>query len=119
VVLAKLRSGLKETIANLNYGAIGVNVWTGVIYALPDFAWGAFPGNELSDIRSGRGFVHNASFLDRPQKSVLYAPFRIYPTPFWFADHRNLLNFARRAAELQITPTWSKFSQVILAALQG
>ncbi len=117
VVLTKTR--LDQVVANLNYGAIGVNVWTGVIYALPDLAWGAFPGNALSDIRSGRGFVHNAYLLDRPSKSVLYAPFRIRPTPFWFADHRNLLNFAQRAAELQITPTWSKFSQVIFAALQG
>ena len=119
VVLAKPRSNLQRAIADLQYGAIGVNVWTGVIYALPDFAWGAFPGNELSDIRSGRGFVHNAYGLDRPQKSVLYAPFRIRPTPFWFVDHRNLLNFAKRAAELQITPTWGKFSQVVFAALQG
>jgi acyl-CoA reductase-like NAD-dependent aldehyde dehydrogenase len=117
VILSKTK--VENAIANLKYGAIGVNVWTGVIYALPDLAWGAYPGNDLNDIQSGQGFVHNAYFLDRPQKSVLYAPFRIFPTPFWFADHRNLLNFAKHAAELQITPTWKKFSQVILAALQG
>jgi len=126
VILTKEKVGLEtanalcsEAIANLNYGAIGINVWTGVIYALPTLAWGAYPGNDSSNIQSGQGFVHNAYFLDRPQKSVLYAPFRIRPTPFWFADHRNLLNFAQRAAELQITPTWSKFAQVILAAVQG
>lgn len=119
VILAKTKTGLERAISDLNYGAIGVNVWTGVIYALPDLAWGAYPGNDWHDIQSGQGFVHNAYFLDHPQKSVLYAPFRIFPTPFWFADHRNLLNFSKRAAELQITPTWKKFSQVILAALQG
>ncbi|MBW4526181.1 MAG: aldehyde dehydrogenase family protein [Phormidium tanganyikae FI6-MK23] len=117
VILTK--TGVENAIRDLNYGAIGVNVWTGVIYALPDLAWGGFPGNHESDIQSGQGFVHNAYFLDRPQKSVLSAPFRIRPTPFWFADHRNLLNFAQRAAELQITPTWKKFAQVILAAVQG
>ncbi len=117
VILTK--TSVENAIRNLNYGAIGINVWTGVIYALPDFAWGAYPENDQSDIQSGQGFVHNAYFLDRPQKSVLYAPFRIRPTPFWFADHQNLLQFARRAAELQITPTWSKFAQVILAAIRG
>ncbi|MGG6268167.1 aldehyde dehydrogenase family protein [Leptolyngbya sp. AN03gr2] len=117
VILTK--TPVDEAIKKLNYGAIGVNVWTGVIYALPDLAWGAYPGNDHRDIQSGQGFVHNAYFLDRPKKSVLYAPFRIRPTPFWFADHRNLEQFARRAAELQISPTWSKFAQVIFAAIQG
>ncbi|MCU0549929.1 MAG: aldehyde dehydrogenase family protein [Leptolyngbya sp. Prado105] len=117
VILTKTK--VDRAIENLNYGAIGVNVWTGVIYALPDFAWGAYPGNDSDDIQSGQGFVHNGYFLDRPLKSVLSAPFRIFPTPFWFADHGNLTNFARRAAELQITPTWSKFTQVIFEALRG
>lgn len=117
VILTK--TPVENAIRELNYGAIGINVWTGIIYALPDLAWGAYPGNDHSDIQSGQGFVHNAYFLDRPQKSVLYAPFRIFPTPFWFADHKNLLQFARRAAELQISPTWSKFAQVIFAAIRG
>ncbi|MBE9014392.1 aldehyde dehydrogenase, partial [Pseudanabaenaceae cyanobacterium LEGE 13415] len=117
VILTK--TPVDDAIKHLNYGAIGINVWTGVIYALPDLAWGAYPGNNHSDIQSGQGFVHNAYFLDRPQKSVLYAPFRIRPTPFWFVDHRNLLQFARRAAELQLSPTWSKFAKVIFAAVQG
>ncbi|GAP99288.1 aldehyde dehydrogenase family protein [Leptolyngbya sp. NIES-2104] len=117
VILTK--TPVEKAIRDLNYGAIGVNVWTGVIYALPDLAWGAYPENEHNDIQSGQGFVHNAYFLDRPLKSVLYAPFRIRPTPFWFADHHNLLQFAKRAAELQISPTWSKFVQVIFAAVRG
>lgn len=117
VILTKTK--VDSAIAELNYGAIGVNVWTGVIYALPDFAWGAYPGNTSDDIQSGQGFVHNGYLLEHPQKSVLYAPFRIFPTPFWFADHRNLATFAKRAAELQITPTWSKFAHVIFEALRG
>jgi acyl-CoA reductase-like NAD-dependent aldehyde dehydrogenase len=117
VILTK--TNIDRAIAELNYGAIGVNVWTGVIYALPDLAWGAFPGNTSEDIQSGQGFVHNSYFLQNPKKSVLYAPFRIFPTPFWFVDHRNLTNFAKRAAELQLTPTWGKFAQVIFEALRG
>lgn len=110
---------VETAIANLEYGAIGVNVWSGIIYGLPNLAWGAFPGNSLTNIKSGRGMTHNAYLFDYPQKSVLYAPFRIRPIPFWFANHRNLLNFAKRAAELQITPTWIKLLQVVFAALKG
>ncbi len=36
---------LEAAIANLRYGAIGVNVWSAVLYSFPVFPWGAFPGN--------------------------------------------------------------------------
>jgi acyl-CoA reductase-like NAD-dependent aldehyde dehydrogenase len=110
---------LDQAIERLQYGAISVNVWSGVIYALPDLPWGAFPGNSLHNICSGIGFDHNAYLLDHPQKSVLFAPFRIRPLPFWFANHRNLLNFAKRVAELQITPNWKAFLRVVFAALKA
>jgi acyl-CoA reductase-like NAD-dependent aldehyde dehydrogenase len=110
---------LESAIATLQYGAIAINAWSGVVYALPDLAWGAYPGNSLADIKSGIGVDHNAYLFDYPQKSVLYAPFRIRPIPFWFAKHRNLLNFAKRAADLQMTPTWTKLLQVVFAALKG
>lgn len=113
------RAELEQAIADLKYGGIGVNVWSGVIFALSDLTWGAFPGNTIHNIGSGRGIVHNAYLFDHPQKSVLYAPFRIRPLPFWFANHRNLLEFGRHIAELQVTPTWGKFLQVVWEALKG
>ena len=113
------REEFEAEIANLRYGSIGVNVWSGVIYSLPSLTWGAFPGQSLADIGSGRGVVHNTYLFDHPQKSVLYAPFCIRPTPLWFAGHRNLEPLARRFAELQATPTWDRFFAVIVAALKG
>ncbi len=109
----------EAAIAALKYGGIGVNVWSGILYGLPDLTWGAFPGNTLQEIRSGQGIVHNACLLDHPQKSVLYAPFRILPLPFWFPNHGNLVNLGRRMAELQMTFTWGKLFQVGWAALRG
>ncbi len=106
-------------IAQLRYGAIGINVWTGVGFLLPALTWGAFPGNPLADIQSGRGVVHNAYLFDHPQKSVLSAPFRVFPTPLWFADHKNLLQVAQRFAALQRQPSWWRFFRVVLAALKG
>jgi aldehyde dehydrogenase (NAD(P)+) len=76
---AALGAGLEDAIARLRYGAISVNTWTGVAYFIPQATWGAFPGHEDHDIQSGRGVVHNALFLDRPQKTVVRAPFRPFP----------------------------------------
>lgn len=113
------RKALEEAIAHLRYGSIGVNVWSGVIYSLPSLPWGAFPGQALEDIGSGRGVVHNTYLFDHPQKSVLYAPFRIRPTPLWFAGHGNLEPLARRFAELQVAPGWGRFLAVVVAAIKG
>jgi acyl-CoA reductase-like NAD-dependent aldehyde dehydrogenase len=110
-------AAMDGAIAQLRYGAIGVNAWTGMTFLLASTPWGAFPGNALTDIRSGRGVVHNTYLFDHPQKSVLYAPFRIFPTPIWFADHANLLQVARRYAGLVVRPSWGKFLGVVAAAL--
>jgi acyl-CoA reductase-like NAD-dependent aldehyde dehydrogenase len=113
------KAELEQAIADLRYGAIGLNVWTGMAFLLASATWGAFPGNPLEDISSGRGVVHNTYLFDHPQKSVLRAPFRIFPTPIWFADHKNLLQVAQRYLSLLDTPSWSKFFSVVFAALKG
>lgn len=112
-------SDLERAIARLRYGSIGVNLWAGVNFSLSSLSWGAFPGNSLADIGSGCGSVHNAYLFDHPQKSVVYAPFRIFPTPAWFVDHKNLLNLARSLTKLQGNPTGRNFLNVLLEAVQG
>jgi acyl-CoA reductase-like NAD-dependent aldehyde dehydrogenase len=113
------REALEGAIANLRYGGIGVNVWTGAVFMLGVTTWGAFPGNSLSNIGSGRGVVHNTYLFDHPQKSVLRAPFRIWPTPIWFSDHRNLKQLAQQFAALQTKQTLNNFMGVLVAAVQG
>ncbi|NJP12001.1 MAG: aldehyde dehydrogenase family protein [Leptolyngbyaceae cyanobacterium RU_5_1] len=113
------RAELETAIAQLDYGAIGVNVWTGMNFLLSAVTWGAFPGNLLTDVRSGRGVVHNTYLFEHPQKSVVRAPFRIFPTPIWFADHKNLLQVAQRFAAFEVAPSVGKFLGVVLAALKG
>jgi acyl-CoA reductase-like NAD-dependent aldehyde dehydrogenase len=110
---------LDQAIAHLRYGGIGINVWSGVVYLAGVTSWGAYPGNPLSDIQSGQGVVHNTYLFEHPQKSVLYAPFRIALTPIWFADHHNLRQLAQHYAALQAQPSWRKFFRVVLAALKG
>ncbi|XGV98728.1 MAG: aldehyde dehydrogenase family protein [Leptolyngbya sp. BL-A-14] len=115
----QLGTGVEDAIAQLRYGAIGINVWSAVLFSLPVLSWGAFPGNPLQDITSGRGVVHNAYLFDHPQKSVLRAPFRIFPLPIWFARHRNLLQLAKQFTEFQAAPSWGKLFRVVLEALRG
>lgn len=113
------RTELDQAIAQLQYGAISINAWTGMMFMLAGATWGAFPGNPLDDICSGRGIVHNSYLFDHPQKTVLRAPFRIFPTPTWFADHKNLRQVAICYANLIANPSLNKFLSVILAALRG
>ncbi len=106
-------------IANLRYGGIGINAFAGVVYALVTPTWGAFPGHPLEDIRSGRGFVHNALLLDHPQKSVVRAPFRMSPTPAWFADHKTGNKLGPLITEFEAAPSFLKLPFLLPVALRG
>jgi acyl-CoA reductase-like NAD-dependent aldehyde dehydrogenase len=108
-----------SAIASLQYGAIGVNIWSGMLFYFGATTWGAYPGNTIADIGSGIGFVHNTYLFDRPQKSVVSAPFRIFPTPAWFATHKNLLGMARKLLKFEAYPTWQNLPGLVMAALRG
>jgi acyl-CoA reductase-like NAD-dependent aldehyde dehydrogenase len=110
---------LDKMIGDLRYGGIGINAWPGVIYGLVVTPWGAFPGHPPEDIQSGSGVVHNTFLFDHPQKAVVRAPFRIKPTPPWFADHRNLARVGERLTYLEANPSLRNVGKLVLAALRG
>jgi acyl-CoA reductase-like NAD-dependent aldehyde dehydrogenase len=66
---------LDDTVARLQYGAIGVNVWGMAPAMFGELAWGAFPKHPPEDIQSGAGKIGNGYLLDRVQKAVLWSPF--------------------------------------------
>jgi acyl-CoA reductase-like NAD-dependent aldehyde dehydrogenase len=72
---------VEDAIARLRYGSVGVNAFASIAYVTPSLSWGAFPGNEATDIRSGCDVVHNVLDLPSPQKAVLRSPFTLGPTP--------------------------------------
>lgn len=83
---------VEAAIEQLRYGMIGVNLWCGVGFLLPELPWGAAPGNPAEHIGSGIGWVHNSFDLPRPHKSVLRGPFcpldgRMRPP--WFVTQSN------------------------------
>jgi acyl-CoA reductase-like NAD-dependent aldehyde dehydrogenase len=99
---AALGSGFERAIADLHYGGIAINTWTGVLFTTTVLSWGAFPCATLQDVESGLGVVHNTLLLDRVERSILRGPFRpfpragvfgpgrrtVLPKPPWFVDAR-------------------------------
>ncbi len=112
-------ASVEQAIADLRYGGVAVNVWAGVNFALGVASWGAFPGNTLERVRSGIGVVHNTLLFDHPQKSVVRGPFRMWPTPMWFADHRNLRDLGRRATHFEAAPSWLAVPALAWSGLKG
>lgn len=108
-----------ETLAALRYGCIVVNGPTILGFATAKMTWGAFPGNTPTDIGSGNCFVHNTYLFDHPQKSVLRAPWRFVPKPFWATDHKNQERLAHRALEFMGHPSIANLLVTVPEALKG
>ncbi len=113
------RDEVERAVARLRYGNVCVNVWAGVSFALGVTTWGAYPGHTPEAIGSGRGVVHNSYLLDHPEKSVLRAPFRIWPKPVWFADHRRLLALGRQMTRLEAHRSLGALGRVAWTGLWG
>jgi len=114
-----LGGAFDQAIADLRYGAVAINCWSGLNYGLVNATWGAFPGHPLDKIESGQGVVHNGLLLDHPQKSVVRAPFLMNPIPAWFTDHRNNLALGRTMTQFEGKPSWLKVPGIALTALKG
>jgi len=110
---------LEEAIATLRYGSVAVNHWPALCFALGSPAWGAFPGHALNDVQSGIGTVHNALLFDRPEKSVIYGPFRVIPKPPWFVTHRNASKVARRLVDFEASPGYLRMPGIVANAIRG
>ncbi|HEX4755145.1 MAG TPA: aldehyde dehydrogenase family protein [Candidatus Dormibacteraeota bacterium] len=122
---------LDRAIARLRYGCIGVNAWTGVGFLLAQASWGAFPGHTVDDIQSGVGVVHNSLLFDRPQKSVVRAPFHPYPrslahgrttllpTPPWFVTHRRAHLVSERLTRFEAHRSVRHVPGIFAAALRS
>ena len=131
-VTARRNAGaLDRAIARLRYGCIGVNAWTGVGFLLAQVSWGAFPGHTMDDIQSGTGVVHNSLLFDKPEKSVVRAPFYPYPrslahgtatllpTPPWFITHRRAHQVSERLTRFEADHAVRHVPGIFIAALRS
>lgn len=110
-------TALERAIADLHYGTICINQYSGFVYSLMTTPWGSFPGQEAWDIQSGSGFVNNPFMLRRPHKSIFTAPFqRTDPVTI---QNRFAADFCKRYADFQSQPSPSKLIKVFRTAMKG
>jgi acyl-CoA reductase-like NAD-dependent aldehyde dehydrogenase len=111
-------AAVDRAVEDLRYGAIGVNVWHALVFAVGTTTWGAYPGHPRTDIQSGTGVVGNAAMFDRPQKSVVRGPFRAHPKPPWFATATASYDVMRRFVAFEAEPSAAKIPGLLLAAMR-
>ena len=114
-----LGGSFEDAIAELRYGTVAVNAWTGLGYLTPRATWGAFPGHPLADIQSGQGVVHNALLLADTERTVVRGPFRPLVKPPWFATNRTAAVTGRRLTGFAARPRWSALPAIFASALRG
>ena len=128
---AQHAAALDRAVSRLRYGCVGVNAWTGVGFLIAQLSWGAYPGHTVDDIQSGIGVVHNSLLFDRPEKSVLRAPFHPYPRsvahgrptllqkPPWFVSHRRANQVTERLTRFEADNSARHIPGIFAAALRG
>ena len=121
----------QELIASLEYGCIAINTWTGLGFLTVQGTWGAFPGHTLDDVQSGIGFVHNTYMFDKPERTVVEAPWRpfprnllsgemtLLPRPPWFVTHKRGHIVGELLTRFIYRPSWLKLPRIFLNALLG
>jgi aldehyde dehydrogenase (NAD(P)+) len=112
-------AAVEQAIADLRFGCVVLNHWPALSYALVTTTWGAFPGHDIYDIRSGMGVVHNTLLYDKPQKSVVRGPFRMFPKPPWFATHKTAHRLGEKMLHFEASPSFTKLPGIVLTAMRG
>ncbi|MEX1248178.1 MAG: aldehyde dehydrogenase family protein [Anaerolineales bacterium] len=110
-----IAAAVDKAIADLCYGSVVVNHWGALAYYLALAPWGAYPGNEMADIQSGLGKVHNPLMFDEPQKSVLWAPFISLPDPY-IATAKRSYKYYRQDTRYQHRPNLPNLLKLLWAA---
>jgi acyl-CoA reductase-like NAD-dependent aldehyde dehydrogenase len=115
----EVEKAMDRAVANLRYGTVAINHWAAANFGLVVTPWGAFPGHTRTDIQAGVGVVHNTLMFDRPQKTVVHAPFRVWPKPVWFASHRTAHKITPKLVQFEAAPSVTKLPGILGLALKG
>jgi aldehyde dehydrogenase (NAD(P)+) len=129
--IKELGPAFEDAIAALRYGCVTINTWPGVGFSLATASWGAFPANTLGEVGSGIGVVHNAYLFDKPQKSVVRAPFApfprslfngertLLPVPPWFVTHRHADKVGRKLFAFTAKPSPLRLLATVMEAMRA
>ncbi len=114
----EIAHAVEKAIMNLRVGHVIINGIPGMAWLMTTPPWGSFPGNEIHDIQSGIGHVHNIYMFSKPQKTVIRCPFKTWPKPIWFNSRaRAFKNVAQKIAQYDLNPSWRKIPGIVIAAL--
>jgi len=129
--IERLGPVFEQCLADLKYGTIGINAWSGVGFLMANATWGAYPGHERTDIQSGVGVVHNAMMFEKPQKTVVRAPFAPFPRsltvgertmlpkPPWYVTNKTADETMRKVMRFAARPGWGHLPSIFASALRG
>lgn len=112
--LRERAQAIDRAVADLRYGCVGVNVWSGVAFLLPQIPWGAYSGNGAGYTGSGKGVVHNSRFLVDFEKAVVYGPFRPFPRPLWFVTNSNQDRIGAALCEFELDRSPARLAKVAI-----
>lgn len=110
---------VEQAIADLRFGSVAVNHWPALSYAFVSTTWGAYPGHSIYDVRSGIGTVHNTYMFDKPEKSVVRGPFKVFPKPAWFNDHKTSWAIGPKLMRLYRNPSYDQIPGLLFEAIRG
>jgi hypothetical protein len=115
----QLSAALERAISQLRYGAVGVNVWPAQLAAMGSAPWGGHPSSVVSDVQSGRGWVHNTAMLDEVEKAVIRQPVTVQLKPAYVPGHRSAATLLRRLTAIERGAGWAGLPGVLDAALRS
>ena len=111
-----IAAAVDRAVSDLRYGTVSLNMlvyYSGYIGS----PWGGLPGQDIYDIQSGVGKTFNMLMFDRPEKSVVKAPFRRLD-PLTVKSKRPV-EFARKLAAFEAQPSWKKVPGLAWTALRS
>jgi hypothetical protein len=111
-----IAAAVDQAITDLHYGSIVINDMGLMANYMNVTPWGAYPGNELHDIRSGTGFVNNPLMFDSVQKSVIYSDFTPLADTF-LANLTNSYLVFRQSARYFFDPSIGNLLNLIWRAM--
>ncbi len=129
--ISELGDAFDTAVANLRYGTVAINSWTGLAFLTPRASWGAFPGHTIDDIQSGIGVVHNAFLLDDVERTVVRGPFRpaprslfagefaTTPKPPWFVANKTAAATGRKLTGFYGDGKLRRLPGIFVTALRG
>ena len=110
---------VERAVADLRYGAVGINEYAVMVDGLGYATWGGYPGATPAEVSSGIGVVGNAFLLPKPQKSVLTGEFHPLMKPTTAASHRTIATVFRRVVHFEATDHVTDLPGIFLAAMRG